>query len=79
MCPLLYCAETWTLLKADVNHLQAFHMRSLGRIYTDLAHCLRVSKQGAKIKIYEFISFQLKPGMEDKIAFHSLALRAFVA
>ena len=29
---LLYCAETWTLLKADVNRLQAFHMRSLRRI-----------------------------------------------
>ena len=27
-----YCAETWTLLKADVNRLQAFHMRSLRRI-----------------------------------------------
>ena len=26
---LLYCAEIWTLLKADVNRLQAFHMRSL--------------------------------------------------
>ena len=25
---LLYCAETWTLLKADVNRLQAFHMRT---------------------------------------------------
>ena len=29
---LLYCAETWTLLKADVNRLQAVHMRSLRRI-----------------------------------------------
>ena len=29
---LMYCAETWTLLKADVNRLQAFHMRSLRRI-----------------------------------------------
>jgi hypothetical protein len=29
---LLYCAETWTLLKTDVNRLQAFHMRSLRRI-----------------------------------------------
>ena len=29
---LLYCAETWTLLKADVSRLQAFHMRSLRRI-----------------------------------------------
>ena len=29
---LLYCAETWTLLKADVNRLQAFHMRSLRRL-----------------------------------------------
>ena len=28
----MYCAETWTLLKADVNRLQAFHMRSLRRI-----------------------------------------------
>ena len=30
---LLYCAETWTLLKADVNRLQAFHTRSLRRIF----------------------------------------------
>ena len=29
---LLYCAETWTLLKADIDRLQAFHMRSLRRI-----------------------------------------------
>jgi len=29
---LLCCAETWTLLKTDVNRLQAFHMRSLQRI-----------------------------------------------
>ena len=29
---LLYCAETWTLLKTDVNRLQAFHMGSLRRI-----------------------------------------------
>ena len=29
---LLYCAETWTLHKTDVNRLQAFHMRSLRRI-----------------------------------------------
>jgi len=29
---LLYCAETWTLLKADVNRLQAFHMHSLRRL-----------------------------------------------
>ena len=29
---LLYCSETWTLLKADVGRLQAFHMRSLRRI-----------------------------------------------
>ena len=29
---LLYCAETWTLLKADVDRLQAFHMRCLRRI-----------------------------------------------
>ena len=33
---LLYCAETWTLLEADVNRLQALrrklHMRSLRRI-----------------------------------------------
>ena len=29
---LLYCAESWTLLKADVNRLQAVHMRSLRRI-----------------------------------------------
>ena len=26
---LLYCSESWTLLKADVDRLQAFHMRSL--------------------------------------------------
>ena len=36
MCVLLsvplYCAETWTLIKADVNRLQAFHTRSLRRI-----------------------------------------------
>ena len=29
---LLHCAETWTLLKTDVNRLQAFHTRSLRRI-----------------------------------------------
>ena len=29
---LLYCSESWTLLKADVDRLQAFHMRSLRRI-----------------------------------------------
>ena len=29
---ILNCAETWTLLKADVNRLQAFHMRNLRRI-----------------------------------------------
>ena len=28
---LLYCSESWTLLKADVNRLPAFHMRSLRR------------------------------------------------
>ena len=28
----LYCAKTRTLLKTDVNRLQAFHMRSLRRI-----------------------------------------------
>ena len=27
-----YCAWPWTLLKADVNCLEAFHMRSLRRI-----------------------------------------------
>ena len=26
---LLYCSESWALLKADVNRLQDFHMRSL--------------------------------------------------
>ena len=31
LCVLLYCAETWTLLKAAVNRPQAFHMRSLRR------------------------------------------------
>ena len=29
---LLYCSETWTLLKADIDRLQAFHMRGLRRI-----------------------------------------------
>jgi hypothetical protein len=29
---LLYCSETWTLLKADIDRLQAFHMRCLRRI-----------------------------------------------
>ena len=29
---LLYCSESWTLLKANVDRLQAFHMRSLRRI-----------------------------------------------
>ena len=26
---LLYCSESWILLKADADRLQAFHMRSL--------------------------------------------------
>ena len=29
---LLYCAETWTLLKSDIDRLQAFHMRCLRQI-----------------------------------------------
>ena len=29
---LLYCAETWTLPKVDVDRLQAFHMRRLRHI-----------------------------------------------
>ena len=29
---LLYCSETWTLLKTDVDLLQAFHICSLRRI-----------------------------------------------
>jgi hypothetical protein len=29
---LLYCSETWTLLKAEIDRLQAFHMRCLRRI-----------------------------------------------
>ena len=33
VCPLIgYYAETWTLLKTDVNRFQAFHLRSLLRI-----------------------------------------------
>ena len=32
MSVLLYCAETWTLLKTDVNRPQEFHMCSLRRI-----------------------------------------------
>ena len=31
-CHLVHCVETWTLLKAVVNRLQAFHMRSLRHI-----------------------------------------------
>ena len=29
---MLYCAETWTLFKLDVDRLQAFYMRNLRRI-----------------------------------------------
>ena len=29
---LLYCSESWTLLQADVDRLQAFHMRSRRRL-----------------------------------------------
>ena len=29
---LLYASETWTSTKADLNHLQAFHMRCQRRI-----------------------------------------------
>jgi len=30
---LLYCDETWTLLKVDVSRLQVFRIRSLRRIF----------------------------------------------
>ena len=29
---LLYCSKTWTLLKANIDRLQAFHMHSVRRI-----------------------------------------------